>query len=179
MEAGKEEGNSRQEKRLGEGGEDGRPGKKGRRWQRHTLPHRYQCSTICAHELNCRVRNGTGCTLTALATNSLTTFFRWLPAPSHPSTSLVVHGDWVVLSEAGSHTLCVASAALLHFFIEYKFVRSHFASPEYRLPRITRYKSPRPLVPLGYRHCCPSTCGLSNWWSASGLTLFKRWGISS
>ena len=40
-------------------------------WQRRTLPPRYQGSTIRARELNCRVRYGTGCTLTALATNNL------------------------------------------------------------------------------------------------------------
>jgi hypothetical protein len=33
--------------------------------------------------------------------------------------------------------------------------------------------SARPLVPLGSRHCCPSTCGLSNWSSASGLRLSR------
>ena len=38
-------------------------------WQRHTLPHRRQCSTIRARRLNFRVRNETGCTPTALATN--------------------------------------------------------------------------------------------------------------
>jgi hypothetical protein len=40
-------------------------------WQRPTLPHRYQCSTIGACGLNCRVRDGSGCTPTALATNTL------------------------------------------------------------------------------------------------------------
>jgi hypothetical protein len=44
--------------------------KKEWRWQRRTLPPRYQGSTIRARELNCRVRDGSGCTLTALATNS-------------------------------------------------------------------------------------------------------------
>ena len=39
-------------------------------WQRPTLPRRYQRSTIGARELNCRVRDGTGWTLTALATNT-------------------------------------------------------------------------------------------------------------
>jgi hypothetical protein len=39
-------------------------------WQRPTLPHRCQCSTIGARELNCRVRDGAGWTLTALATNN-------------------------------------------------------------------------------------------------------------
>src|SRR5687767_4435897 len=67
------------------GGRKGRSGKKGRRWQRHTLPPRYQGSTICAHELNCRVRNGTGCTLTALATNNLHLFTDFHPPHSHQS----------------------------------------------------------------------------------------------
>jgi hypothetical protein len=39
------------------------------RWQRLTLPHRVQCSTISACGLNDRVRDGAGCTPTALATN--------------------------------------------------------------------------------------------------------------
>lgn len=38
-------------------------------WQRHTLPHRLQCSTIRAHGLNDRVRHETGWTPAALATN--------------------------------------------------------------------------------------------------------------
>ncbi len=40
-------------------------------WQRPTLPHRYQCSTIGSCGLNFRVRDGTGCTPTDLATNTL------------------------------------------------------------------------------------------------------------
>src|SRR5690606_15923652 len=45
--------------------------KEGKRssWQRRTLPHRVQCSTIRAHGLNCRVRDGAGWTPMALATN--------------------------------------------------------------------------------------------------------------
>ena len=33
-----------------------------------TLPHSLPCSTIGAEELNCRVRNGNGCDLFAIAT---------------------------------------------------------------------------------------------------------------
>ena len=54
------EGKKRKQERRSEGG-----------WQRRTLPPRYHGSTIRARELNDRVRNGTGCTLTALATNYL------------------------------------------------------------------------------------------------------------
>ena len=39
-------------------------------WQRRTLPHRLQCSTIRARGLNDRVRDGTGWTPTALTTNT-------------------------------------------------------------------------------------------------------------
>ena len=39
-------------------------------WRWHTLPHRVQCSTICALGLNFRVRDGTGCTPKALITNT-------------------------------------------------------------------------------------------------------------
>lgn len=39
-------------------------------WQRRTLPHGDPCSTIRAGELNDRVRDGAGWTLTALATNT-------------------------------------------------------------------------------------------------------------
>ena len=40
------------------------------RWQRRTLPRGRPRSTIRAGELNCRVRDGAGWTLTALATNN-------------------------------------------------------------------------------------------------------------
>ena len=53
-------------------------------WRRHTLPHRLQCSTICAHGLNCRVRDGSGCTPAALATNTA------LPC-SHPLRMLRIN----------------------------------------------------------------------------------------
>ena len=36
--------------------------------------------------------------------------------------------------------------------------------------------SPRPLVPLRYSGCPPSTCGLSNWSSSSGLTRLSAVG---
>ena len=39
-------------------------------WQRPTLPRGHPRSTIGARELNCRVRDGAGWTLTALATNT-------------------------------------------------------------------------------------------------------------
>mgnify|MGYP007088021340 CR=1 FL=1 len=35
------------------------------------VPGRYQPSIVSADELNFRVRNGNGCTLTAIGTNSL------------------------------------------------------------------------------------------------------------
>ena len=50
-----------------------------KRWQRHTLPHRLQCSTICAHRLNFRVRDGTGWTPVALITNTLLTQIQLRP----------------------------------------------------------------------------------------------------
>ena len=43
---------------------------KGKRWQRLTLPRSHPRSTISAHELNFRVRDGAGWTLTAGATNT-------------------------------------------------------------------------------------------------------------
>jgi hypothetical protein len=45
-------------------------GKNRSRWQRRTLPRGRPRSTIRAGELNCRVRDGAGWTLTALATNN-------------------------------------------------------------------------------------------------------------
>ncbi len=54
-------------------------------WQRRTLPPRYHGSTIRARELNDRVRNGTGCTLTALATNYLHSHFPLLQKWSYRS----------------------------------------------------------------------------------------------
>jgi len=52
--------------------------------------------------------------------------------------------------------------------------RTHTASRSQKdpPPRITQGNSPRPLVPVGSRHCCPSTAGLSSWSSPSGLTWF-------
>lgn len=52
------------------------------RWQRLTLPRSHPRSTISARELNCRVRDGAGWTLTADATNTpfpLPTHLVWLP----------------------------------------------------------------------------------------------------
>jgi hypothetical protein len=49
------------------------------RWQRLTLPPSLPGSTISADELNFRVRDGTGWTLTALATNT-----RHFPPPDAP-----------------------------------------------------------------------------------------------
>src|SRR5690606_25481277 len=65
-----------------------------------------------------------------------------------------------------------------HTSISSSSASSLSVTPENRLPRITFHKSPRPLVPLGCRHCCPSTCGLSNWSSSSGLSLFFTDGES-
>ena len=53
--------------------------------------------------------------------------------------------------------------------------RSHTAQ---RLSEVVETKSPRPLVSVRYRHCCPSTPDLSSWWSASGLSPFFRDGES-
>ena len=39
-------------------------------WHRSTFPGRHQPSIIDADELNCRVRNGNGCDLIAICTNS-------------------------------------------------------------------------------------------------------------
>ncbi len=61
------------------------------RWQRRTLPRGRPRSTIRAGELNCRVRDGAGWTLTALATNN----------PVLPSFSLVIYR----CCRASSHTL--------------------------------------------------------------------------
>jgi hypothetical protein len=47
-------------------------------WQWPTLPHRYQCSTIGACGLNCRVRDGAGCTPTALTTNQFALTHRFV-----------------------------------------------------------------------------------------------------
>ena len=51
-------------------------------WRRLTLPHRFQCSTISAHRLNDRVRDVTGCTPVALATNIALLLSR----PCYPAT---------------------------------------------------------------------------------------------
>jgi hypothetical protein len=63
-----------------------------KRWQRRTLPRSCPRSTIRAGDLNCRVRDGSGCTLTALVTNTLclTHTYCLLSPHSHrapPSTS--------------------------------------------------------------------------------------------
>ena len=51
------------------------------------------------------------------------------------------------------------------------------STPEPLRPRSTLI-SPRPLVPLGSRRCRPSTSGLSNWSSPSGLSSLFGSGTS-
>src|SRR5690554_6950367 len=118
-------------------------------WQRRTLPHRHQCSTIRAHGLNYRVRDGAGWTPMALATN--------LHALQHHSPP---HTLSVFTTSRGSTTHIATF------------------TPEHPLLRTTGL-SPRPLVPVSSTHCCASTSGLSNWWSTSGLTPLTGWGVSS
>ena len=127
--------------------------RKGRGWQRLTLPHRYQCSTISACGLNDRVRNGAGCTPTALATN----------------THLHVSYSPLFL------VICFRRICLTH--THFQHARTP-ASPHHAY-RFSEGISPRPLVPVRCTHCCASTSGLSSWWSASGLTPFLGWGVSS
>ena len=43
------------------------------RWRLPIFPGRFQPSIVGASELNCRVRYGNGCTLTAIDTNDLVT----------------------------------------------------------------------------------------------------------
>ena len=125
-------------------------------WQRLTLPPSHPGSTISARELNDRVRDGTGWTLTALATNTRALF----------SQRLRHHIDVFLL--AFRRRTCASLGVTLT-----PPTRSHIRSPARgpASPHEKRYR-PRPLVPVGSRHCCPSTSGLSNWSSSSGLTRF-------
>ena len=120
--------------------EEGREEKCTGGWQRPTLPHRYQCSTIGARELNCRVRDGAGWTLTALATNNA------CPCLLSPLPTPPYRLGFRLLSP---QRICLVQAAF---------------SPD------PQPKSARPLVPVSCTCCHASTSGLSNWWSASGLT---------
>ena len=61
------------------------------RWRRHTLPHRLQCSTICARGLNCRVRDDAGCTPAALATNTLRDCYAAHRDNQHEGNSTLSH----------------------------------------------------------------------------------------
>jgi hypothetical protein len=116
-------------------------------WQRRTLPHRVQCSTIRAHGLNCRVRDGAGWTPMALATNK--TFVR-------TSSALTLVFNWFITNP---HTTLSCSTNI-------PYLRKH---PLLR----TTGLSPRPLVLVSCTHYCASTSSLSNWWSPSGLTPFQ------
>jgi hypothetical protein len=117
------------------------------RWQRRTLPRSHPRSTIRARELNCRVRDGAGWTLTALATNTP----RPVPLYSNQSGCFI---------EPHLCKPCCCCA---------------FHSVHARVPASPHHKGncPRPLVPLSSTHCCASTCGLSSWSSPSGLTPFR------
>jgi hypothetical protein len=113
-------------------------------WQRRTLPPSYPGSTIRAGELNCRVRDGTGWTLTALATNT------------HRSRSLLVH------------SLFQQPQTFRKSLLWLQLPRQKTDFPA--LPT----QSPRPLVPVSSTHCCASTPGLSSWSSPSGLTCSRN-----
>ena len=122
------------------------------RWQRRTLPHSYPCSTICAGELNFRVRDGTGWTLTALATNILLvhSLVRRPHLQTKPPVLPPVHFSQVT-----------PRFGIPHFHQNTRFPASHS-------------QSPRPLVPVSSTHCCASTSGLSSSSSSSGLTGFRH-----
>ena len=68
--------------------EQGQKEEKGKGWQRRTLPPSHPGSTIRAHELNDRVRDGTGWTLTALATNTRAFVFFWTSLFPHQASVL-------------------------------------------------------------------------------------------
>ena len=114
-----------------------------RGWQRPTLPLRCQSSTIGAGGLNVRVRDGSGWTPAARATNTHASLTRSprLPVFTSPKKTRSSH--------------------------------AHALSRECQLPRTTHTGSPRPLVPVGCTRCRASTSGLSNWWSTSGLARFR------
>ena len=118
------------------------------RWQRRTLPRSHPRSTIRARELNCRVRDGTGWTLTALATNT--------PRSPFPS-------DESGLASLSPHRANNCFAPRRPSFV----VARVPASPHHK------GNCPRPLVPLRCTHHCASTRGLSSWSSPSGLTPFR------
>ena len=124
-------------------------GKNRKGWQRRTLPRGRPRSTIRAGELNCRVRDGAGWTLTALATNTL-----------RPS---------LFLTSACLQMLLASSS---------RFSPTHAPEvlpPEYSPPRMTGVR-PRPLVRVSFTHYCASTSRLSSWSSASGLTYSRSGG---
>ena len=119
-------------------------------WQRLTLPPSYPGSTISAGELNCRVRDGTGWTLTALATNTHTRF-------SLLVFSLVQQPQTWLTPSAG-HAL-IFTAVLPHRF---SLTSAHFPA--------SQGQSPRPLVRVSSTHYCASTSRLSSSSSSSGLS---------
>jgi hypothetical protein len=168
-----------------EQGKEGEGRKKGEKggWQRLTLPRRFQRSTLSAHELNDRVRDGTGCTLTALATNthfSLSCFFRSLPHCLTHTRSLA-RAFFRQCCSSQVVFLCLLSNRQRANLVGTPTHWHHgFCLPERMPPHITGRRgeklSPRPLVSLSYTCHHASTCDLSNWWSPSGLTLFPDEG---
>ena len=113
-----------------------------RGWQRPTLPLRCQSSTIGAGGLNVRVRDGSGWTPAARATN---TRFSYTHSPR----------------------------LLVCFVFTEKDTRFTYALTRGPASPYHTHSSPRPLVPVGCTRCRASTSGLSNWWSTSGLALFR------
>ena len=119
------------------------------RWQRRTLPPRYQGSTIRAGELNFRVRDVAGWTLAAPTTN--------FPA-SLLCTDRVSFSHRFESCHFLTPRCCCLLPASIHFSVSISL-------------------SSRPLVRMRSRHCCPSTFRLSNSSSSSGLTLLRVAGL--
>ena len=119
-------------------------------WQRLTLPPSHPGSTISAGELNCRVRDGTGWTLTALATNTHTLLAsRLFPCSTTTDLSYTFSRSRFHLHDGASTPLLTLTSA-------------HFPA--------SQGQSPRPLVRVSSTHYCASTSRLSSSSSSSGLS---------
>ncbi len=118
--------------------------RKKKAWQRPTLPGDCSPSTIGAGGLNCRVRDGAGCTPAAYATKTTSCALRFAALKSLAWNNHI--------RKQALHNTRTAS------------------SPRYGFTHI--WKSPRPLVWVSYTRCRVYTAHLSSVSSSRGLTRF-------
>jgi hypothetical protein len=138
-----------------------------RSWRRPMFPRGYPLSIFGAGELNCRVRDGNGCGLSARVTRIL-------------ACDDAIGRRGVRYPHAWPGRTCRVS---VHFDLQGFAWASRLAPlPETvhsPMGGLLKRSSPRPLVRLSCTGYPASTCRLSSRCSPCGLTRLTRWGTSS